>query len=54
MKKFLKIMCLASLSILSAGSIFGIVYHQHDSNLVKREETNIYTNRKGESYEVTK
>ncbi|AJM71825.1 BspA family leucine-rich repeat surface protein [Mycoplasma yeatsii] len=38
MKKFLKIMCLASLSILSAGSIFGIVYHQHNSNIVKRED----------------
>lgn len=41
MKKFLKIMCLASLSILSAGSIFGIVYHQHNSNLVKREDKSV-------------
>ncbi|UWD35381.1 hypothetical protein NX779_01955 [Mycoplasma cottewii] len=37
MKKFLKIMCLASLSVLSAGSIFGVIYHQHNSNLVKEK-----------------
>ncbi|WP_050517211.1 BspA family leucine-rich repeat surface protein [Mycoplasma sp. HU2014] len=42
-------MCLASLSILSAGSIFGIVYHQHNSNLVKREDKSV--NDKDYEYE---
>ncbi|MDQ0567838.1 BspA family leucine-rich repeat surface protein [Mycoplasma yeatsii] len=41
MKKFLKIMCLASLSVLSAGSIFGVVYYQRNYNTVKREDKSI-------------
>ncbi|UWD35379.1 BspA family leucine-rich repeat surface protein [Mycoplasma cottewii] len=51
MKKFLKIMCLASLSVLSAGSIFGVIYHQHNSNLVKREDKSVNDKEKEDESE---